>query len=73
MAEAVQKKHSKSEYYVAYVVYGLVFVTFVTVCSVAVFLTNQRESEKTGFKAIETDAPISFFDKTYVKKKKDSQ
>lgn len=70
MAEAVQSKHSKSEYYTAIVVYGLVFVTFVSVCTVAVILTSQREAEKTGFRAIETEAPVSFFDQTYVKKEK---
>ena len=68
-----QNNHSKQEYYTAWIVYGLVLGTFVTVATVAVVLTSQRESEKYGFQAIETTQPISFFDKTYMKKHPDNK
>ena len=63
-----ENSHSRSEYLTAWVVYGLILGTFVTVATVAVILTSQREAQKEGFRAIETAQPISFFDKTYMKK-----
>lgn len=58
----------KAEFTTARNVYIVIIVSFVSVCAVAVIATSRMEAEKPGFKAIETQAPMSFIDKTYVKK-----
>ena len=58
----------KAEFTTARNIYFIVFGTFVAICAVAIIMTTQQESQKTGFKAIETDQPMLFFDKTYTKK-----
>ncbi|MBY0450646.1 MAG: hypothetical protein K2X01_08495 [Cyanobacteria bacterium] len=45
-----------------------VFLTFMSVCAVAVVTTMNIEANKPGFKAIEVSQPISFLDNTYLKK-----
>ena len=50
-------------------VYIVIIVSFVTVCTVAIVCTSKMEAEKTGFRPIQTQAPMSFVDKTYLKKK----
>lgn len=58
----------QAEYRAARNTYVLIILSFVTVCTIAVIVTSRIESEKTGFKPIETQAPMSFIDQTYVKK-----
>jgi uncharacterized membrane protein len=62
------KARRDAERRAALVVYALVFVTFFTLCTVAVIAMMQRESERQGFRPIEVSKPISFFDRTYMKK-----
>jgi hypothetical protein len=62
------EKHRKSQLY-ARLTYAAIILTFLSVCSTAVFFTMQMESKKTGFRAIHVKKPISFFDYTYVDKK----
>ena len=68
IAPDTSSSRKKSEYLTAWMVYALIFVTFFGICFTAVILTNQREAAKTGFRAIETEKPMSFIDDTYVKK-----
>ncbi len=63
-----QEQQRRAEFVAARNVYILIIVSFVAVCTVAVIITSQMEAKKSGFQAIETQAPISFIDKTYVKK-----
>jgi hypothetical protein len=52
---------------VARCIYGLIIVSFITVCTVAVTVSSQMERTKPGFKAITVTKPISIFDTTYLK------
>ena len=58
----------KAEFATARNIYFIVFGTFIAICAVAIIMTTQQESQKSGFRAIETDQPMLFFDKTYTKK-----
>lgn len=58
---------TNEEHRIAIVVYALIFVAFLTLISTAVITTMNMEKNKTGFRAIEVEEPISFFDKTYMK------
>ena len=60
--------HRKSQWF-AQCVYGAIIISFVTLCAIAVTVTMNQESHKKGFKAIRVTQPISFIDKTYLKKK----
>ncbi|MCA9799809.1 MAG: hypothetical protein KC474_09675 [Cyanobacteria bacterium HKST-UBA04] len=46
--------------------YILIIVSFLSVITMAVTLTVLQESQHKGFRAIETTAPMSFFDRTYM-------
>jgi hypothetical protein len=46
--------------------YIIIFVSFFSVCAMAVVVTSALEREKTGFKAIKVRQPISFIDNTYL-------
>jgi hypothetical protein len=61
------EQHRKSTLY-ARLTYLTIITTFLTICTVAVLTMMKMEQEKTGFKAIQVTQPISFFDKTYLKK-----
>ncbi len=56
----------KAEFAAARNVYLVIILSFVTVCTVAVILTTRMEAEKTGFRSIQTQTPMSFIDKTYM-------
>jgi hypothetical protein len=58
---------------VATTIYGLVIVTFISVCTIAVTVTSQMERTKPGFKAITVTKPISIIDTTYLKIPKPTQ
>jgi ABC-type Fe3+ transport system permease subunit len=66
--QARQRQKIK-EFQAARNVYIVIIMSFITVCTVAVVLSIQLEANKKGFQAIETTRPVSFFDKTYMKKK----
>lgn len=51
-------------------VYAVIFFSFIGVCAIAVTVTMAEEKNKTGFKAIEVEAPISFVDRTYMRDEK---
>lgn len=67
-AQRSPEAQRKAEFAVARNVYVAIILSFVTVCAVAIYFTTKMEAEKTGFRAIETEQPMSFFDNTYVKK-----
>jgi hypothetical protein len=67
-----QEKHRQSQR-IARFTYAGIILTFLSVCGVAVFFTMQMEQNKSGFKAIHVQKPISFFDYTYVDKDKPSK
>lgn len=52
--------------FTAMIIYALVLVTFLSICTIAVVTTSSQEQAKTGFKVIQVAKPISFFDQTYV-------
>ncbi len=60
------KAQQKAEFNAARNVYLIIILSFVTVCTVAVVMTSKMEAERTGFRPIQTEAPMSFIDKTYV-------
>lgn len=62
------KMPKDAEFIAARNTYILIFVSFLTVITVAVTITISQESHKTGFQAIETTQPMSFFDRTYMSK-----
>lgn len=71
MADDIKTKQAqdrKAEFVAARNVYIIIFVSFFGVALLAAFLTSQMESQKTGFRSIETEKPMSFIDQTYVKK-----
>jgi hypothetical protein len=63
----------KAEFIAARNVYIVIIVSFLTVCTIAVIATTQMESQKTGFRAIQTQQPMSFIDKTYMYQDKKSK
>lgn len=63
-----QEDARRAEFVAARNVYIVIIASFLTVAVTAAVLTMKMESEKTGFRPIQTEAPISFFDKTYMKK-----
>lgn len=69
MAEsAPSPKKSDPQFTTARNVYIVVFASFLILCIIAVTITNRIESQKKGFRAIETDKPMSFIDTTYTRK-----
>jgi len=62
-----EEDHKKSTLS-ARLMYGLVMLTFLSVCGVAVVMCMKMESEKEGFRPITVKKPISFIDTTYMKK-----
>ena len=56
----------KAEFIAARNTYIMIIGSFLTVCIIAVIVTTKMEAEKTGFRPIQTEAPMSFFDKTYM-------
>ncbi|MGE0199814.1 MAG: hypothetical protein AB7P76_02460 [Candidatus Melainabacteria bacterium] len=60
--------HQKSTW-TARIIYGLIMLTFLSVCSIAVISVMQAERHKTTFKAITVKKPISFVDSTYLPEK----
>ena len=65
-AASNKTQHSPSEYFLAYGVYVLIFVAFISVCTIAIITTSAQEANKTGFRAITTKTPTSFIDRTYM-------
>jgi hypothetical protein len=61
----------KAEYVAARNTYILIIGSFLTVCIIAVVATTRMEANKTGFRPIKTQAPMLFFDKTYMYDEKD--
>ncbi len=62
------QQERRAEFVAARNVYLAIIISFVTVCTIAVVVTSKMEAERTGFRPIQTEAPMSFIDKTYVKK-----
>lgn len=62
------EEQRRAEFIAARNVYIIIFISFVSVCTVAVLITSYLEAHKTGFQAIRTTAPTSFIDKTYMHK-----
>ena len=62
-----EEDHKKSKL-VARLMYAMVMLVFVSVCTIAVIACMKMESEKEGFRPITVKQPISFIDKTYLKK-----
>jgi len=56
----------KAEFIAARNVYIVIILSFVMVCTIAVIATTQMEAQKTGFRPIQTQRPMSFIDKTYM-------
>lgn len=51
----------------ARLVYVMVAVAFVSICTVAVLASMEMEKHRTGYKPITVKTPISFFDRSYMK------
>lgn len=66
-AEQLQAER-RAEFIAARNTYIVIIASFLTVCIVAVIITTRMEASKTGFRPIQTDAPMSFIDKTYMRK-----
>lgn len=66
-ASSPSAPEAQAEFHTARNIYFVVFGTFVAICAVAIIVTSQQEANQTGFKAIETEQPMLFFDKTYTK------
>lgn len=69
MTEAEHKRST----WVARIMYALVMLTFISVCTIAVVTTMKAESERTGFRPITVKQPISFIDTTYLNVKKEAK
>lgn len=64
------QQQRKREYAAARNTYIIIIASFLTICTIAVIVTSRMEAEKQGFRPIQTEAPMSFIDKTYVVPKK---
>jgi hypothetical protein len=62
---STQEKHRRAVVNARWT-YIIIFLSFFSVCAMAVIVTSAMEREKTGFKAIKVSKPISFIDSTYV-------